>query len=274
MNRKIFVTYGNSNYYSSLERIGKEAVETGEFDEVLVYTDKDLPMEILQHELMKYKRGGGYWLWKPWAILHALQVADEGDYIFYSDCGNTLYRHGEWESYFSYLKNNDYLLFYNGGKMKVWTKKLLLEQFHRAIGECYQVMSGAIFLKKNTSNNLIQQWYDLMFKYPEFVIDVPSCDKSNEPPCFVEHRHDQAVLSCLAYSKEIRSLEKVTFLPQRAEMLRHNGQAFFHSRISDDNVRSSAVVEARYKTLIKDWFVRPYRMLKTKLCLKEIGCAK
>lgn len=48
------------------------AEKTGLFDRIILYTDKDLPQEITNHELMSYKRGGGYWLWKPYIILNAL----------------------------------------------------------------------------------------------------------------------------------------------------------------------------------------------------------
>lgn len=57
--RTFFVTYGNSVYRQSLKRICEEAKESGEFDEVLAFTDTDLPDYITLNELFAYSRGGG-----------------------------------------------------------------------------------------------------------------------------------------------------------------------------------------------------------------------
>ena len=79
MGKVIFITYGDEIYRDSRARIRKMAEDTGIFDEILVYTPADLPDEVKNHELMQYKRGGGYWFWKPYVILKTLQeIAGEG----------------------------------------------------------------------------------------------------------------------------------------------------------------------------------------------------
>lgn len=126
----IFVTYGNQAYYKSLERIRSEAEATGEFDKILVYTDKDLPDHIKQHPLMRYKRGGGYWFWKPWVISQALKFASDNDIVVYSDCGNTVYPHKQWHKLFKKLDNHDAVLFYNGGRMECWSSSTMMRHFN------------------------------------------------------------------------------------------------------------------------------------------------
>ena len=129
----IFVTYGNQEYYKSLDRIRKEAAATQVFDRILVYTDKDLPVEITSHVLMRHKRGGGYWVWKPWAILQAMNVASDNDIIVYSDSGNTLYKHPQWFSILRKLDKYDALLFYTGGIMHQWSSKAMMDYFNLSL---------------------------------------------------------------------------------------------------------------------------------------------
>lgn len=59
MNRTIFVTYGDAIYKQSLKRICNEAEQCGEFDEVIAYTEADLPDFIKENPLFTYRRGGG-----------------------------------------------------------------------------------------------------------------------------------------------------------------------------------------------------------------------
>lgn len=59
MNKRIFITYGDELYRKSLERICAEARQCGEFDEVIAYTNADLPESITSHELFAHRRGGG-----------------------------------------------------------------------------------------------------------------------------------------------------------------------------------------------------------------------
>ena len=61
----VFISYGDIVFQKSLKRIVKEAKSLKIFDKVIAYTPTDLPKEIMQSPLMQYKRGGGYWLWKP-----------------------------------------------------------------------------------------------------------------------------------------------------------------------------------------------------------------
>ena len=70
--KKYFVSYGDINYTESLNRIGREAESLGLFDEVRLYSDNSLP-EPFKGYTQRYKRGGGYWMWKPWVIHDMLE---------------------------------------------------------------------------------------------------------------------------------------------------------------------------------------------------------
>jgi hypothetical protein len=40
--------------------------------------------------ILNQNRGGGYWLWKPYIIVHMLEQLEEGDYLMYTDAGTEL----------------------------------------------------------------------------------------------------------------------------------------------------------------------------------------
>ena len=76
--KRILIAYANEPMRYSLKQIGIQARYIKQIDKVLLYTEKDLPQEIRQSPLMKYKRGGGYWVWKPYLIWKTLQDYPEG----------------------------------------------------------------------------------------------------------------------------------------------------------------------------------------------------
>lgn len=261
--RKIFVTYGNESYYHSLERIRHEAEATGEFDEILIFTDHDLPEEVKQSELMKYKRGGGYWLWKPWVVLQALETASDNDIIVYSDCGNTLYKHSGWKKLFKKMDNAAGLFFYNGSKMAQYTKRSVLNYFDsKLLKNNYQIMSGFFIISK-PAKHLISRWYNLMLTHPDLVLDVKEEDRECEYKEFIMHRHDQAILSGVIYSTSKK--EKLLVLPEQSERLRASGQPIYNSRISDNEQRSKFYITPTFTFLILDYIIKPYRKFVSRI---------
>lgn len=259
--KKIFVSYGNEPYYKSLDRIKKEVEETGLFDEILIYTDKDLPEDIKNNILYSYKRGGGYWIWKPWVVLQALKHAQKDDIIVYSDCGNTIYKHKAWLKYFHMMRKYDALFFYNGGSLEKWTRNSVFEYFGKELHKNFYQIISSFFLVTSNARDFIQEWYNSMFFHPELVMDVSKERLELESPKFVEHRHDQAVLSGVAYTYPDK--DKVGILPEKSERLRSFGQPIYNSRISDDKRRSPEMPSPLSAIFIADYMLKPYRRLKT-----------
>lgn len=260
--KHIFVTYGNHEYYNSLQRIRDEVENTKLFDKILIYTDDDLPKEITENILFSYKRGGGYWLWKPWVILQAINEANDGDIIVYSDCGNTIYPNLEgWLDLFRLMKKHNAVFFYNGGRMYKWTRKSVFSKFGTGLKKRhYQIISNFFILNK-TAEKLIYEWYYSMKTDPNLVRDVDLEERKYEDKRFIEHRHDQAVLSGVAYTtyKEFNTL----IIPEKSERLRPSGQPVYNSRISDTGRRSSENPSSRIILFVIDNLIKPMRRIET-----------
>ena len=95
LGRIVFVTYGNAAYAQARERLAAEARELGLFSNVIVETDlieydPDFALALADadfKEVYEQRRGGGYWLWKPYVVLKHLRALRDGDVLVYSDAG-------------------------------------------------------------------------------------------------------------------------------------------------------------------------------------------
>lgn len=266
--KKIFITYGDSNYHNSLLRIKNEAKLTGMFDEVLLYTPEQLP-ERFQQYTSRYKRGGGYWLWKPWIIQDALNKANEGDIIVYADAGCTLLKHKDWNYYFSLLKDKKGIFFITSGKSKKWCKQEVFSYFHTKNNiwkYANQIQATFLIIKKTIDNDVINQWCYLATEHPNLFIDVTQEERDKESCSFKEHRHDQSVLTACVCTSQF--LSKYHLLPEKMEKKHIHGQAVLASRISAHAVRGvdlSAPSQNPVISFFNNVIVNPFRIISTRL---------
>ena len=214
--KKIFIAYADAALAYSLKRIGRQARRLNIFDEVILYTPADLSDELKAHPLMQHRRGGGYWVWKPWLIQKTLREHEPGDVVVYVDAGSTLRKSPEWNRLFGLMDRYDTLCFqyaetvpefaYWGNastKIKYWTKKSALtfldEYFHdNAYRENSKVMGGLLFMK-NPDNSLLRQWLDISLNHPELIVDPTGEEMKDQEPGFAYHKHEQSFLTALAY---------------------------------------------------------------------------
>ncbi len=214
--KTIFIAYADESMAYSLKRIGRQARHLKVFDEVILYTPDDLSDVIKSHPLMQYRRGGGYWLWKPWIIQKTLQDHAPGDIVVYADSGSTLRKSPEWERLFGLMVNYDTICFQYAEsfpefahwgnpctKIKYWTKKqtlLFLDQyFHDSCYREFCKIWGGLLFAKNANNRLIRNWLDFYLKYPELIVDPSPDDMKDQEPGFAFHKHDQSIITALAY---------------------------------------------------------------------------
>jgi len=213
--KKIFISYANDAMAYSLKRIGRQARRLHIFDEVILYTPKDLPEYAKSSPLMASPRGAGYWYWKPVMIAETLKRFDEGDIVVYVDSGCSLRKSNEWEEYFEQMSKYDNICFQyadnidswakfgsSSSQIKHWAKKSTLDFMEAylnnpSIGEYNQIMGGVLFMK-GKNNSLLNTWLSIMNDHPELVMDPKEEEKKNQNEGFVAHRHDQTILTPLA----------------------------------------------------------------------------
>lgn len=169
-------------------------------DQVLQYNPHHISKEFYQlnKTVLDAERGAGYWLWKPYFINKGFDFCKDGDILIYMDSGVKLIND---------VKNiidvmdQDIFLFSNGHMHVHWCKADVMKAMFATslpVTEYYnfqQVQASVIFFKVNDfSRKFIKEWL-LWCQMPNFINDEPSVLPNH--PEFAEHRHDQAILTCL-----------------------------------------------------------------------------
>lgn len=198
------VTYATDNMSKSMVLCAKSAKEHG-VDEVQARTPSDISDEFkdLNKEIFQHERGAGYWLWKPYFIYKAMLEMNEGDILIYADAGVEFQHHVN-----NIIEQMDESIFFfsNGHNNVDWCKmdvmllilpNLLYQGTH--LQDCLQsykqVQASVIFLKVNKqTKDFVKQWL-LYCQIPGLIDDSQS--RVDNYPAFSEHRHDQAILTCL-----------------------------------------------------------------------------
>lgn len=201
-------SFGDSRYQASRERLQEQAEDFDLFDSIHLYNEYDLSESFrqkFQEQLHANVRGFGYWVWKPRIILDTLKKIDNGDVLLYVDMGCHLNSRGKERllAYWKEVKQNESGFLVSklepARKECLWTKGDLLDYFHiRGKEEMYspQYLAGVLFIRKEPKTiSLIQSWLDMYYEDFHLIDDMSSLS-SNEDG-FVEHRHDQSVLSLL-----------------------------------------------------------------------------
>jgi hypothetical protein len=222
--KKYLLTFGSEEYYGSINLLAKSCKDM--VDGFFLLTEKDIPKEYYEKykHIFSQKRGFGYWLWKPFFILKALEQIKDGDMLIYCDSATVII--DDLNYLFDLcLKNNGTLLFENQNgislfknenessgakhKNKEWTKldcfNLMNCNESRYINGDQVDAAFQVYEKNDFNLNLLKEY--LSFCENENILtDCPNITGLNLDT-FIEHRHDQSILSLLAIKYKIK-LEK------------------------------------------------------------------
>ena len=199
----VFLTFGDDTFEQSLQRIEREAAASGFFDVVQIKRPRDLGRTFWRKHgafVRRSRRGYGYWIWKPWLILEQLLRCQPGDVIVYADAGCTINPAGRERlaEYRALARDSPTgtMCFQLGFLEKAYTKGDAfdaLDAWH--LKDTGQLISGiVIFTCEEGSIQLARDWLGLAESYT-LVSDEPG--RVPNDASFVEHRHDQSLLSLL-----------------------------------------------------------------------------
>lgn len=191
----------------SAQKCAESAMKFGA-DSYSIWTPADLSPEWkeTQAALMNADRGPFWWAWKPYIVHREMCRAKDGDYVIYADAGN------EWVADMRSAiaaMDQDILFFSNGWRHVDWCKMdclhEILDRFndHRSYSlidvfedhKEEQVQASTFFVRVTPeTRRFIQEWYGWSM-IPGMIDNEPS--KLENIHTFREHRHDQAILTCL-----------------------------------------------------------------------------
>lgn len=250
------VTYSDQNMTISRERCIKSALQHGvdsvhEWDREMIEATEFYQ---LNREILDQERGSGLWAWKSYIIYKALLDMTENDILIYSDAGVEFIND---ISAITNVMDEDLFLFGNNYNHVDWCKGdnidavvpyLRFDRLTEYQGLFYfekerkQVQASVIFIRPTQkAKEFIKEW--LMFcQMPNLIDDSPS--KVPNYPTFQEHRHDQAILTCL----QIKHGYKLHYWPSQ-----YNNGAFKYDKIEQYKNDSYPIVFHHHRRRNIDW---------------------
>jgi hypothetical protein len=167
--------------------------------------------------LLSQSRGLGYWSWKPFIILERLRQLERG-VLVYADAGIEFV--GDVNEIIKRM-DQDIFLFGNNWGHAYWCKRDIAEFIWPTLvkyqGETYdaylrrqwagfgkQCQASVIFFRvSGYSRRFVAEWLKwCLFEGGRLIDDSPS--RTPNHPEFRENRHDQAILTTLAYREGIK----------------------------------------------------------------------
>lgn len=162
------------------------------------------------------ERGLGFWKWKPQVILHRIDGGDfltplaDGDILIYADAGVEFINN---VNYIIDRMDQDIFLFGNNYEHAHWCKRDVVEEIFPHLTTIFpfpwmlfgkQVQASVIFFRvSDYSRKFVKEWLDwCLFEGGRLIDDSPS--RTPNHPEFREHRHDQAILTTMAYREGIK----------------------------------------------------------------------
>lgn len=198
------ISYGDVMYKVQREFFKESALFSSFFDEITVFTREDIDDDFSTRfqEILRFPRGGGYMIWKPYFIKRALDALQENEVLIYCDAGCMINDWGK-ERFDEYLKmltssETGIIAFEIELKEYEYTKKEVFDYFKspETIINSKQIISGIILIRKCVhASMLIDKWYQTVCDNPWLFTD--QLDTGIQHPGFIAHRHDQSIFSVI-----------------------------------------------------------------------------
>jgi hypothetical protein len=261
--KSVLVSFATSNFQENQNAIAESAVRVGGISRVDLWSPERLRKTEFYREhssLLDQKRGAGYWVWKPYIILQALINAEDEEFIVYWDSRpDCLFRQNcrpllQWaEENNNGILPGTYLPFW--GPNKLWTKRdafVYMDCDAPVFWDHCQVQAGfSVWQKSPLAISFVQKWLDYCLD-PRIVSDAPNvCGLPNN--CgFMDHRHDQSVLTNLVIKEGVKTFGRVS-----------EYFAVSPEESADINFIISWIAEPRFRRLTRiPWGIAKYATMK------------
>jgi len=182
------------------------AEQSGFFDKIIVYTEKDFDQEFLQkyENFMLNNTGYGFWIWKSYFVKKTFDIMNENDILVYADAGCSIIRTidsvKKFKVYINLVKAHPSgsLGFQMDIPEELYTKTAIFKELEMDSNDYRnsgQVMATIFLLRKcQKSIDLVTNFY----KYSQQIELINNDFNINdEIPTFKAPRNDQSIFSLL-----------------------------------------------------------------------------
>jgi hypothetical protein len=207
---------GSSNISKALNRVKKQSEVFPLIDEVRVFTDLDLDEDYVTNfgELLdNHPTGYGLWSWKSHLISLELSRLREGDILIYIDAGVEINKRGvsRFSYYLDHLAQHDVLVFSQDHQQRHWTKmdsRILRLDKHYFRN---QLVAGILMFRVSSkSKAFVSDWSKLCKENQGELLKEPVAGTNEFHVQLVEHRHDQSILSRVAFDHDLPTVPDET----------------------------------------------------------------
>lgn len=203
------VTFATPAFYASQRRLERSARKFG-VSVVHSYnfeTIKKSPFYDQYRQILDLPRGAGYWLWKPYIILETLKQLRQEDVLLYLDSDFIVV--GDLIPFCDLCTVYDPIVLVtdHGHRNSEMTRRdcfYYMECDDERYSRAEQVTAGCQLYKKTArSLSFVGKYLELCCDQ-RLLLDGPNhCGLPNLDG-FIDHRHDQSVLSLLAEKKDVK----------------------------------------------------------------------
>ena len=214
---------GQAIWARSARRLAKQASGSKFIPSFRLYAPEDLEalstpgIENFLEYAVKNPRGFGYWVWKPALLLRELDLLGDEAGVAWIDCGCSLNLKGSaarnaWLSYESQARREHFKFFrLVNHRHRSWTKPEAIDALDpsREYLERSLYAATAFFLSNDdASREFLREWLHFVtIDGGRLVDDSPATHEG--APNFIEHRHDQSIMSLI--------LERIGYVGQPDE---------------------------------------------------------
>lgn len=214
--KSVLVSFATAAYRNSQLAIADSALIVGGISRVDMWNPERLKETDFYQQyssLLDQQRGAGYWVWKPYIILRALNEASDQEFVVYWDCReNCQFKQNitpllQWcEEHNDGILPGAYIPFW--GKNKLWTKRDAFVYMGcdsaKFWNHCQVQASFSVWQKNEKSVSFLEKWLYYCVD-SKIVSDMPNTSGLPNFPQFIDHRHDQSVLTNLVIKEGIKS---------------------------------------------------------------------
>jgi len=227
----VLTNLSNGLYETSRHRLNVSAARFG-IDTIRSYDFEDIRSTDFYRDnrfILDQPTGMGFWLWKPYIIWTALNSVAEGDVVIYADSGLEII--APLDPLLDLCRDgNPILLFGNGNFTNAqWTKRdsfQLMDCDHPYYWNAPQCDAAfCIFQRSEASLRFVGEWLNFC-RDPRIITDNPNSSGLTDLPDFIEHRHDQSILSLMAAKQRLSLFRMPSQFGNHYKIpaLRHEGE--------------------------------------------------
>lgn len=206
---KLLVNFATANFRDAQQFNSKTALKIGGFDRVLNVSPDliDKHFKDMHASILDEAKGAGYWLWKPYFILQALNQLQDGDVVMYADAASHFIRSANPLLELPVTCQQDIIPFELDHLEGAWTKRdafFYMNADAMGFQETRQFLASFIVIRKSAFSMQFMNEYLEYCCNPKILTDLENLCGLPNYPGFTAHRHDQSVFSLLCKKYQLQ----------------------------------------------------------------------